>query len=103
MKQTTTETQYRAILNFVAALQQLEDEGVAIVRNNDDDSLMFFNGCDIEQFVSWDEKEFHPEAVDITDYADDIEIDCIINHGYYPDYGKERVLAILRNDNRQNT
>ena len=95
MKRKTTEAQHRAILNFVDALSQLSQAGVAIVRNNDDDSLMFFNDEDVKEFVSYDEKDMYPEAVDITDYADEIEVGCIINHAYYPDYGKERILAIL--------
>ena len=94
MKQKTTEAQYRAILNFQNALQQLADEGVAIVRANDDDTLLFFNAADIRQFISCDDKDDYPEAVDITDYADDVQIGCIINHAYYPCDG-ERVLAVL--------
>ena len=95
MKQKTTDAQYRAIINFENALKALEEVGVAIVRNNDDDSLMFFNANDIKEFVNYDEKDFYPEAVDITDFADEIQIDCIISHAYYPYYGEERVLAIL--------
>ena len=95
MKRKTTEAQHCAIQNFVDALKQLADAGVAIVRNNDDDSLMFFNADDVKEFVSYDEKDEYPEAVDVTDYADDIEVGCIVNHGYYPEYGKERILAIL--------
>ena len=98
MKKKTTEAQYRAILNLVNALKALDEAGVAIVRNNDDDSLMFFNADDINEFVSWDDKDEYPEAVDITDYADDTQIGCIINHAYYPDYGKERVLAVLKSE-----
>lgn len=95
MKKKTTEAQYRAILNFENALKQLTDANVVIVRDNDDDSLHFYNGDDIKEFVSWDERDFYPEAVDITDFADEVEIGCIVSHAYYPEYSKERVLAVL--------
>ncbi len=96
MKKKITDTQYRAILNFENALRQLVEAKVAIVRDNDDDSLMFFNAEDINEFVSYDEWDLYPEAVDITDYAHDGQLGCIVDHAYYPEYGKERVLAILK-------
>ena len=96
MKKKITETQYRAILNFENALRQLVEAKVAIVRDNDCDGLEFYNAEDIEEFVSYDMREYYPEAVDITDYADENMLDCIISHAYYPEYGNERVLAVLK-------
>lgn len=95
-KKKTTEAQYRAILTFIKALELLEETGVAIVRNNDDDSLMFFNGNDIEEFVDWENRQDYPEAVDITDFADSLQTDCIVKAAYYPNYNEERVLAVLK-------
>lgn len=100
-KQKITEAQYRAILNFINALKQLEAEGVDIVRDNDDDSLLFFNGKDIEQFVIWDDRADYPEAVDITDYADSIKTEAIVKSAYYPYYNHERVMAVLKSAETQ--
>ncbi len=94
MIQAVTEQQTHAIEQFIEALKNLDDCGVAIVRANEDDSLHFFNGQGIRQFVAYDDRDSYPEAADITDYASPIELGCIINHAYYPSED-ERVLAVL--------
>lgn len=96
MKKPTTEIQTRLILRFIDVLRELHNAGVSIVRNNDNDDLMFFNSEDVEEFVNWDDSYDFPEAVDITDFADSIVIGSIVDHAYYPEYGKERVLAVLK-------
>lgn len=97
MEKRLTEAQYRAVLKFEQALKEMEEARVYIVRKNEDDSLQFFNGNDVEQFIGYDERDSYPEAVDITDYADDsVELDAIVKHAYYPQYSNERVLAILK-------
>lgn len=95
MKKKLTNEQQKAISAFEQALENLVNAGVVLVRNNDDDSITYYNGDDIKEFVSYDEKDFYPEAVDITDDAADY-LGCIIDHAYYPNFGQERVLAILK-------
>lgn len=73
------EEQFRAVLKFKNACDEMQKTGVAVILDKSDYSFKFCNGNEVEYFVDADEHDYYLESIDITDDLDVEELECIID------------------------